>query len=46
VPVLAGDWQSFNPIFGKTDNPWNTLRTPGGSSGGAAAAVAAALTPL
>src|SRR5262249_7260619 len=46
VPVLGADWQSFNPIFGKTDNPWSALRTPGGSSGGAAAAVAAGLTPL
>ncbi len=46
VPVLAGNCQSFNPIFDKTDNPWNALRTPGGSSGGAAAAVAAGMTPL
>lgn len=46
VPVLAGDWQSYNPIFGHTSNPWDTTRTPGGSSGGAAAALAADLTPL
>jgi amidase len=46
VPVLAGDWQSYNPIFGHTRNPWDTERTPGGSSGGAAAALAADLTPL
>ncbi len=35
-----------NLIFGKTKNPWNIERTPGGSSGGAAAAVAAGLGPL
>jgi aspartyl-tRNA(Asn)/glutamyl-tRNA(Gln) amidotransferase subunit A len=34
------------PIFGVTRNPWDTSRTPGGSSGGAAASVAAGLTPL
>jgi amidase len=44
VPTLAGDAQTFNPIFGTTNNPWDTTRTPGGSSGGAAAALAAGLT--
>ncbi len=44
TPTLAGDWQSYNPIFGTTNNPWDTTRTAGGSSGGAAAAVAAGLT--
>jgi amidase len=47
VPVLLGDpGQTNNPIFGRTNNPWNLERTPGGSSGGAAAAVAAGLTPF
>jgi amidase len=46
VPTWAGDLQSYNPVYGVTNNPWDTTRTPGGSSGGAAAAVAAGLTPL
>lgn len=46
VSLLMGDIQSANPVFGRTNNPWNLERTPGGSSGGAAAAVAAGLTPL
>jgi amidase len=46
VPVALADWQSFNPIYGTCGNPWDTTRTPGGSSGGASAALAAGLTPL
>jgi amidase len=46
VPVALADWQSFNPIYGTTNNPWDTGRTPGGSSGGSAAALAAGLTAL
>lgn len=46
VPVWLADWQSFNPIYGTTNNPWNVERTPGGSSGGSAAALAAGLTGL
>ena len=46
VPSNAADWQTDNPLFGRTGNPWNLDRIPGGSSGGAAAAVAAGLTPL
>lgn len=46
VPEFAGDLQSYNDIYGTTNNPWNTALTPGGSSGGAAAALAAGLTPL
>jgi amidase len=46
TPLYAGDVQTFNDVFGITNNPWDTTRTPGGSSGGAAAALAAGLTPL
>jgi amidase len=46
VPTLASDLQTFNPIFGTTSNPWDTRRSPGGSSGGAAAALATGLTAL
>ena len=46
VPVGLADWQSFNPIYGVTHNPWNLERGPGGSSGGGAAALAAGLTGL
>jgi amidase len=41
VPVGLGDWQSYNDIYGTTNNPYNLGRTPGGSSGGSAAALAA-----
>jgi amidase len=44
LPAGASDWQSFNPIYGLSRNPWNPERTVGGSSGGAAAAVAAGFT--
>jgi amidase len=46
VPVSLADWQTFNPVYGTTNNPWDVSRTPGGSSGGSAAALAAGLTPL
>jgi amidase len=46
VPYHAMDIQSYNEIYGTTNNPWNLSRTPGGSSGGSAAALAAGLTPL
>ncbi|SDE12205.1 amidase [Glycomyces harbinensis] len=46
VPPFLGAYRSENAIFGRTANPWDTARTPGGSSGGAAAALAAGLTPV
>ena len=46
VPTGAGDHQSYNPIYGRTNNPWNVERTVGGSSGGAAAAVATGVSAL
>ena len=46
VPLLCYDWQCDSPIFGRTNNPWDVSRTPGGSTGGGAAAVAAGLSPL
>ncbi len=46
VPVNLGDFQSYNDVYGQTNNPWDIGRTPGGSSGGSAAALAAGLTGL
>ncbi|NVM46693.1 MAG: glutamyl-tRNA amidotransferase, partial [Candidatus Lokiarchaeota archaeon] len=46
VPLLAADLQSYNEIFGTTNNPWDHKLTPGGSTGGGAAAVAAGLSYL
>ncbi len=46
VPVMLSDWQSFNPVYGTTSNPWDLTRIPGGSSGGSAAALTAGLTGL
>lgn len=46
VPVALADWQSFNPVYGTTGNPWDVSRTPGGSSGGSAAALAAGFTSM
>jgi amidase len=44
VPEWSGDLQTFNEIFGTTNNPWDLGRGPGGSSGGAATAVACGFT--
>jgi amidase len=46
VPLRLSDWQSYNEIYGTTNNPWDLSRTPGGSSGGAAAALAAGFVSL
>jgi amidase len=46
TPMYAGDVQTYNDVYGRTNNPWDISKTAGGSSGGAAAAVAAGLTPL
>ena len=45
VPVDLTDWQSFNPVYGRTSNPHDPDRSPGGSSGGSAAAVASGNVP-
>ena len=46
LPLFAMDLQSYNAVYGQTNNPWNQDMVPGGSSGGAAAALAAGLTGL
>jgi amidase len=46
VPIALADWQSYNEVYGTTNNPWNVDRSPGGSSGGSAAALAAGFVPL
>jgi amidase len=46
VPFMLEDWQSYNEIYGTTNNPWDLGRTPGGSSGGPAAALAAGFVAL
>jgi amidase len=46
LPAGLADWQSYNEIYGTTNNPYNLGRTPGGSSGGSSAALAAGYGPL
>ncbi len=46
VPLDLADFQSYNEIYGTTNNPWNLEHTPGGSSGGSAAATAAGFSGL
>ncbi|HEX6190153.1 MAG TPA: amidase [Pyrinomonadaceae bacterium] len=45
VPEMAVPYDCDNPVFGRTSNPYDLSRTPGGSSGGEAAAIAACLSP-
>jgi amidase len=46
VPPVLADWQSDNPIYGRTNNPYDVTRSPGGSSGGSAAALAMRFSAL
>ena len=46
VPTMTSDWQTYNDLYGTTNNPWDISLSPGGSSGGSAAALAAGLTPV
>jgi Asp-tRNA(Asn)/Glu-tRNA(Gln) amidotransferase A subunit family amidase len=44
APELLMAWETDNLLYGRTNNPWNLERTPGGSSGGEAAAIAAGMS--
>jgi len=46
VPIYGRDFQSYNDVYGQSNNPWDVSRSPGGSSGGAAAALSAGLSAL
>ncbi len=46
IPPFLADWQSDNPVYGRTNHPLDAARTPGGSSGGSAAALASGMVPL
>jgi amidase len=46
LPLFADDIQTFNEVYGTTNNPHDLTRTPGGSSGGSAAALAMGFTPI
>ena len=45
-PEFGATAYTTNMVYGATRNPWNTEKSPGGSSGGSAAALAAGLTPI
>jgi amidase len=44
-PPYGGGIETDNPVYGRTNNPYDLARTPGGSSGGEAASIAAGCTP-
>ena len=46
IPAALSDWQADSPVYGRTNNPWDLSRTPGGSTGGGSAALASGMTPL
>ncbi len=46
VPLMLRDWQTYNDLYGTTNNPWDPSLTPGGSSGGSAAALASGFVSL
>ncbi|PON14694.1 amidase [Candidatus Entotheonella serta] len=46
IPVALGDWQADSPVYGRTNNPWDRSRTPGGSTDGGGAGLAVGMTPL
>jgi aspartyl-tRNA(Asn)/glutamyl-tRNA(Gln) amidotransferase subunit A len=46
LPEFSASTETDNLVTGRTNNPWNLDRTPGGSSGGDSAAIAAGMSPL
>lgn len=46
LPEFSAHWESDNLVTGRSNNPWNPDRTPGGSSGGESAVIAAGLSPI
>jgi amidase len=46
VPIFTGNFQAYNCIYGTSNNHWNQVFSPGGSSGGAAAAIATGMSAL
>ena len=45
TPELLMAWETDNVLYGRTNNPWDLTRTPGGSSGGESAAIASGCSP-